>query len=190
MNFYRLGNMESVRIGYPAFQEHYANGVRIGAPLVATPGAIRDEVQTINTEVRSMDEELGAERRTWLVLTGDLSDKQKVMDSWFNSVWLPFFVEWNGFFSGHGDSGAWVWLSNLWGSTWSQAQDYRRRLGVLRRSAETAGYGFQSPPPEPPKEHPLAKPLLELGGILKTVLWASVILAGGLLLLKFIGGVR
>lgn len=165
-------------------QKHlYRTGMVVGAPLVATPGAIKEEAQSLDAEMRAMDDELGAERTKWPI---QLTEQQKVMDTWFNTVWLPFWKSWNSFFDDHGNKwGLLNWWHNFWGSAWDQVQDYRRRLAEMRVSAEAAGYRFQAPAPTAPKEHPISAPLGELWGTIKVLIWVGVIFIGATILYRF-----
>lgn len=119
---------------------------------IATPGFIRDEVKSLNTEIYTMERELGEARLAWNAANSESVDTWPVM-VWYDAVWLPFLHEWDAFYTDHGKKvGLANWYHNFWGSTWTRTQDFRKRLIDLRKSAETMGATFTAPVPTPPKE--------------------------------------
>jgi len=177
MTSYHRGLSEPIRI---ASQERYALGLRVGAPLVATPGAIKDAAIRLDTDVQTMDIELGKERVAWTV---DLTEQQRAMDQWWNEAWVPFYREWSEWFADHGQTwGLRNWFENFWGSSWDQVQTFREKLISLRRSAESVGFGFIAPEPAPPEVSPWSA----LFRFLKTAFWIVVIVGSGFLLVHFL----
>jgi len=177
MNYYDRGLSTPMRI---ASQEQYAIGLHVGAPLVATPGAIKDAAIRLDTDVQAMDTELGKERVTW---TTQLTEQQQVMDKWWTEAWVPFYHEWSEWFADHGQTwGLRNWWENFWGSSWDEVQKFRERLITLRHSAENVGFGFITPEPAPPE----TSPWTALFKFLKTAFWIVVIIGGGFLLVRFL----
>lgn len=193
MSNYQLG----LTVGAARYPERFAyeRGLVVGA-TIATPGYIKAEANSLNTEVRAMDAELGAVRSSWgLTRDADLSPQQRVMDTWWNAAWVPFFREWSSFWELHGNTwGAANWYHNFWGSVYDSIQDFRRRLVDLRQSAEAAGYLFLTPSPTPPKDNPgILESIGEaISAFFGKLLWVVVLVGGFVVLLKLIpsGGYR
>ncbi len=100
---------------------------------------------------------------------------------WYQTAWLPFLHAWTTFAESHQG-----WTDNMWGSVIETANAYRQQLIDLRASARASGFQLRSP--EPPE--PDAGWMSNLGGetakILKTLVWAVVLLGGAWVLFKFV----
>ncbi len=152
---------------------------------VATPGAIRDEANQMNSEVHTMDLELGRTRSSW---PAKLNATQAIQDAWWSANWVPFFSEWSKYWEDHGNTWGLVnWYHNFWGSSWETIQDFRKRLVSLRESAKLVGYGFTGPEPTPPKEGPLDGATSELWRMVKFLIYAAVVVVGGVVVLRLVG---
>ncbi len=187
MSVYQLGlAVSGVRVPN---NSAYNRGLVVGIDI-ATPGRIKDEAISLNTEVQAMAIELGNERSSWGLVSDDqLDEKRKAMDVWWKAVWSPFYVEWTKFYDAHG--GTWGlrnWYENFWGSSWEAVQQYRQRLLDLRLSAEQIGYYFRAPLPTAPKESDgvmgsLGKALSEF---LSKLVWVVVLVGGMFVIYKLI----
>lgn len=166
MSFYRQG----LALAAPQ-KQLYAVGA-----LIATPGAIKDETNTLNTEVHQMDSELGAVRASWgTVRDADLPPQQMVMDQWWHATWVPFLQDWDKFWQVHGNHwGLANVYHNFWGSTWEKVQEYRARLITLRASARKVGYNLVGPEPTNPKQGWVTRATCEMWSLAKLVIYLAI----------------
>jgi len=159
---------------------------QVGA-LVATPGVIKDEANSLNADVKQADAEFGAIRNAWgVVRDADLPPHLMVMDLWWHSNWVPFMKEWTNFWEDHGNKwGLANWYHNFWGASWEKVQEYRAKLLALRQSARDVGFVLHGPDPAQPKEGPFSTAARELWRMVKVLLYAGLAIAAGVLLWKF-----
>ncbi len=180
MSLYNLGLAVPTRSSSP-----YVEGVAVGA-LVVTPGAIKDEAIALNADVETLAAEvsrsrgLGADGRP-LPVSAD-------QEAWFQGTWTPFFVAWRHWFEDHGATwGLRNVVENFWGSTWEEAQDWRKKLIDVRKSARDVGIILLSPEPAKPKVGWLDQLGSDLRTLIKTILWV-VVIGGGVWVLLKLGG--
>lgn len=148
--------------------------------LIATPGYIRDQVDALNTEVMTQDREVAAQAG----LPGFGGVVNPVLQAWWAGNWVPFMSAWSSFRNDHQG-----WTDNLWGSVLSTNNDYRQKLIDLRHSAESIGFQFTSPPPAPPDlgwVHDLGEGARQVWSLVKTVVWALILVGGAYVLFKFV----
>lgn len=178
--------MNAYEAGLGQASDHWGTP-HVGA-LVATPGYIRDQANSLNGEIDSMDKEMGAERGSWETTALPI-DKQK-MDDWWNNTWVPFFAEWRKWWEDHGNSGFFGTVtSNFWGSSWDELQKWRAKFIATRTSAKSVGYNFTSPEPAGPDESPWKSGIQELWDTVKLVIYAGIFLIGGYLIIKLTGNI-
>jgi hypothetical protein len=79
--------------------------------LVVTPGAMKAEMETIDTGIRQ--------------LAGDIETSSARPK--FKDDWRAFVAEWGQFYKRHGG-----WTDRLWGITYQKILDYRTRLDAWR----------------------------------------------------------
>lgn len=102
----------------------------VGA-LIVTPGAIKDELETVNAGVRQLDAEIngsnvrGAFKNTWRMFAGE---------------WAQFYKSKQGFWG------------RTWGSTMTKALEYKKRVdewrsAYIREGGQSAGPTLNVPRP-------------------------------------------
>lgn len=92
-------------------------GEAVGA-LIVTPGAIKDEIETVNAGVKQLDSDIMS---------------SKVRDA-FKKAWRLFASEWQRFYASKQG-----WWARSWGSTWEKAVDYRKRVDEWRTAFQREG---------------------------------------------------
>lgn len=132
---------------------------------VRTPGQIRDEIVRIDSEVKSTGDDLMNLR------IANPSDHKIV--AFLDAAWTPFVTAWAGFAAGHES-----WTSNLWGTTWDQAQDYAAQLQAIRKSARDLGFQLITPDHVAPEPSGIEKLLAAVFGLFKITAYAALALAG------------
>ena len=156
---------------------YYKQGADIGAPLIATPAYMRDEMFRVLGEATSLGRDIETTRANACALPGGSRDFSSVGDSlcsklnrFVTNTWSPFLLELNAFVNKHRP-----WHARLWGSLYTEIQEYRKRVIALREQAISIGVGVTAPAPTLPP-----KPAIEqIGDTLKTILYFVV---GGLLI--------
>ncbi|MDX2087862.1 MAG: hypothetical protein SFX73_08430 [Kofleriaceae bacterium] len=106
-------------------------GVQVGA-LFVTPGAIKDELETVNTGIGQLDAEIKA---------------SKVREA-FKQTWQLFVTEWRQFYQSKQS----LW-GRAWGSTMDKVLEYKKRVDEWRAAFTREGGQSSAPTlsvPEPP----------------------------------------
>lgn len=126
------------------------NGTELGA-LIVTPGAMLDELNTVNNGVKQLDADISS---------------SKVREA-FKKAWRDFTVEWKKFYDSKQG-----FFSRTWGATMEKTVEYRKRVDEWRAAFGREGGLTTGPTLNVPK--PLPSP----GG---TWRWWAVggLLAGG-----------
>lgn len=160
-------------------------GIRTDAVVggwVATPGVIRDEISQLNTEITSVDKEMISE----LFLSEDPMGYHVAKPGiapeilkWYWSVWKPFHTEWLNFKNRHVG-----FFDNIWGSTWDQVQEYRKRLRTLYLSGQAVGMVFSGPAPSAPREGAITAAGREAWSLVKTLVYVVIVVVGGYLVFQ------
>ena len=132
---------------------------------IRTPGQIRDEVRRIDGEVKAT----GADLADLLVA----SPSNDAIKAFFDSVWQPFLFAWGPFAAEHED-----WSSNLWGSTWDQAQDFQRQLVDIRGKAKGLGFELKSADPVVAPRSGIEEAIAAIWGLATTVVYVGLAGAG------------
>jgi hypothetical protein len=155
---------------------YYKQGAAIGGPWIATPGFLRDEMNRLFGEAKSIGGDIESARAKACALPGGGRDFTKTGDSscaklnrFVANTWSPFLFELEEFKLNHQH-----FHQRLWGAYYTEIQEYRKRLIGLRRIA--VALGIEATAPEPKLPPP---PVIEeIGAFLRTIIY---ILVGGAL---------
>jgi hypothetical protein len=121
VSFYAAGVAQSHGAG-PRYRRFHGAGVgenTFGPFDVRMPGAIRDEILSIDRAFRSLANVISAARG------------QGALPANFLAGWDQFFAEWSAFRLNHES-----WLSNVWYASYQKALEYRERLDQFRQKVE------------------------------------------------------
>lgn len=163
MGYYQLG----LAVSQPKGFSDYRRGTQVGA-WIATPGAIHDEIDELDSEISSLSSEIFSALPDHA--NQDMTEKEIAIVHWYDTVWNPFIQNWISFRDGHQH-----WYNNFWGSSWDQVQQFRSRLISVRQSAIDNGITVHGPAPTAPKPGPFE----ELWHIVKVLAWGVVIIVLG-----------
>lgn len=130
---------------------NYQVGLKVGGWFV-TPGQIKDEANRLDADIESASTqmlEMLYVPGSWTTLQAGVTEESPLF-KWYLQVWKPWKSEWKKFLAERQS-----WTSNMWGSSWDQIQEYRKKLVQLHDSAKAIGVPFigprpQNPPPVPP----------------------------------------
>lgn len=107
------------------------SGEDVGA-LIVTPGAMKDELETVQAGVRQLDADIMS---------------SKTRDA-FKKAWQIFAGEWKRFYDSHQSL-----TSRLWHATYEKTIEYRKRLDEWRNALQREGVQSTGPllaVPQPP----------------------------------------
>lgn len=155
---------------------YYKQGASVGGAWVATPAFLKDELARLLGEATSLGKDVRAYQMGVCEIPGGrdssiIGDSQCArVNRFVENTWSPFLKEIHVFVKSHEG-----WASRLWGSLYSEIQEYRKRLIGLRTFALNIGIEATAPAPLMPPKSALG----ELGSALKTVLY---FVAGGFII--------
>lgn len=124
------------QMGSLRFKRNGSRDEVIGA-LIATPGYIKDQIESLNNDMVMTDGEI------WAFVQP--RGKGPMMD-WYMSSWSPFYDSWRKF--REDKSGT---LARMWGSVLETNNQYRARLIDMRSSFKAIGGALVGPEPKAPE---------------------------------------
>lgn len=128
---------------------------------IATPDQIKEEANRLHAEIMAVGNEIHDKiyvPSSWTLQAGVTVESP--IYKFYTNIWTPWKNEWLKF---HEDRQ--MWSQNLWGTTWDQIQEYRKKLIQLHESAKAIGVPFIGPKPqEPPPKDPILPSLPKLSG--------------------------
>jgi len=142
---------------------------------IKTPTQIRDEINRIDGEVKSTGSDLAT---TEAIHLHDESGHD--ITAFMDSVWDPFIQAWSKFHAEHQS-----FLSNMWGTTWDQAQDYQRQLVAIREKAKGLGIALRSADPITPKPNAFEEIAKAIWSLVKIIIYVALIIGGVVVLRRF-----
>lgn len=152
--------------------------VGIGGSFV-TPDQIREEANRLHAEIMAVGQEIHDQAYvpgSWTLRAGVTTDSP--IYKFYSNIWSPWKNEWIKF---HEDRQ--MWSQNLWGTSWDQIQEYRKRLIQLHDAAKAIGVPFIGPvPQEPPPKNPIIPGLPKIS----TGLYVAGGVVGALLLWRIL----